>query len=189
MTAFWVSLFIVFVAELGDKTQLVAMAFATRYSARLVLWAVFVATLLVHLLSVFLGDSASRLLPVFWVQLAAGLSFVGFGLWTLKGDEIDGTETSRPSRFGPFLSVGTAFFIAELGDKTMLTTISVATQYRGFIPVWLGSSIGMVVADGLAIALAKVLGTRLPERAIKIGAAVIFFVSGIFTLYTAFKDF
>ena len=187
MTAFWISLFIVFIAEMGDKTQLVAMAFATRFSPKLVLSAVFIATLLVHLLSVFLGETASTLLPVFWVQLLAGLSFIVFGLWTLRGDEISDEETQKKSRFGPFLTVATTFFLAELGDKTMLATVSVATQYNAFVPVWLGSSLGMVVADGLAILVAGVLGKKLPERANKLGAAVVFFVSGAVTLWTAFR--
>jgi putative Ca2+/H+ antiporter (TMEM165/GDT1 family) len=187
MTAFWVSLFIVFVAELGDKTQLVAMAFAARYSAKVVLAAVFVATLLVHLFSVFLGEAASRVVPVFWIQVLAGLSFIGFGLWTLRGDELSEEETRKPARFGPFLTVGVTFFLAELGDKTMLTTISIATQYDSFVGVWLGSSIGMVLADGAAIAVVLLLGKKLPERAIKIGAAAIFFVSGAFTLWHALR--
>lgn len=186
MTAFWISLFVVFIAELGDKTQLVAMAFATRYSARLVLSAVLVATLAVHLLSVFLGEAAGSLLPAFWVKLLAGVSFIGFGLWTLRGDEISDEETRRTSRFGPFLTVAVTFFLAELGDKTMLATISVATQYRSFVGVWLGSSLGMVAADGLAIAVAGALGKRMPEKAIRIGAASIFFVSGAVTLWQAF---
>ena len=177
---------IVFVAEMGDKTQLVAMAFATRYPARLVLSSILVATLAVHLLSVFLGEAAGTFLPVFWVKLLAGVSFVGFGLWTLRGDEITDEETRRPSRFGPFLTVGTTFFLAELGDKTMLATISVATQYDSFVGVWLGSSLGMVAADGLAIAVVGVLGKRLPERAIKVGASLVFFVSGGVTIWQAF---
>lgn len=187
MTAFWVSLGIVFVAELGDKTQLVAMAFATRYSAKVVLGAVLVATLVVHLFSVFLGEAASSVLPVFWVQVAAGLSFIGFGFWTLRGDELSDEETRKTSRFGPFLTVAVTFFLAELGDKTMLTTISIATQYHSFVGVWLGSSLGMVLADGGAIAVARLLGKRLPERAIKLGAAAIFFASGAFTLFHALR--
>lgn len=187
MTAFWVSLFIVFVAELGDKTQLVAMAFATRYSAKLVLAAVFVATLLVHLLSVFLGEAAGSILPDFWIKLLAGVSFIAFGLWTLRGDEISDEDTKKTARFGPFLTVGIAFFLAELGDKTMLATISVATQYPSFVGVWIGSTLGMVAADGLAIGVASVLGKRLPERAIKLGASAIFFASGAVTLWQAFR--
>jgi Ca2+/H+ antiporter, TMEM165/GDT1 family len=187
LTAFWVSLFIVFIAELGDKTQLVAMAFATRYPKKVVLGAVFVATLLVHLFSVFLGEAAGSILPDFWIKVLAGVSFIAFGLWTLRGDEISDEDTRRTVRLGPFLTVAITFFLAELGDKTMLATISVATQYQSFVGVWIGSTLGMVAADGLAIVVAGVLGNRLPERAIKIGASLIFFASGVITLWQAFR--
>lgn len=186
MSAFWISLFFVLVAEMGDKTQLVALAFATRYSVKTVLTGVFGATLVVHLLSVFLGEAASWALPTFWIQLVAGLSFIGFGLWTLRGDEL-GNEQKAESRFGPLITVATTFFLAELGDKTMLATITIASQYQSFVGVWLGSTLGMVVADGLAIVIGRVMGKRLPERAIKYGAATIFILSGIFTIYGAWS--
>lgn len=191
MSAFLLSLFFIFAAEMGDKTQLVALAFATRFKAGTVLGAVFVATLLVHLLSVFIGDSAGRILPAFWINLLAGLSFIGFGIWTLKGDELDEDEEKEGAKkkfeFGPFLTVGITFFLAELGDKTMLATISIASQQHAFVPVWLGSTVGMVLADGVAIIVGKVMGARLPERAIQIGAAIIFFVFGAFTIWQAFS--
>lgn len=159
MTAFWISLVYVLVAEMGDKTQLVALAFATRFKASIVLAGVLVATLVVHLFSVFLGDAAGLTLPVIWIKLLAGLAFIGFGIWTLRGDEIDDEEQTRTGRFGPLLTVATTFFLAELGDKTMLMTITIASQYQSFVPVWLGSSVGMVAADGLAIIVGKVMST------------------------------
>lgn len=168
---------------MGDKTQLVALAFATRYSVKTVLMGVFGATLVVHLLSVALGEAASWALPVFWIRLLAGLSFIVFGLWTLRGDKIDEDGEKTGTRFGPLLTVAATFFLAELGDKTMLATITIASQYRSFVGVWLGSTLGMVVADGLAIIVGRVMGKRLPERAIKYGAAAIFLLSGLFTLY------
>jgi putative Ca2+/H+ antiporter (TMEM165/GDT1 family) len=185
MTAFWISLIYVLVAEMGDKTQLVALAFATRYKATTVMAGVFIATLVVHLFSVFLGEAAGMALPIFWIKLLAGLAFIGFGLWTLRGDEID-DEGSKSSRFGPLMTVATTFFLAELGDKTMLMTVTVASQYQSFVAVWLGSSIGMVVADGIAIVVGKVMGRNLPEKLIKYGAAIVFILSGIYTLYEAF---
>jgi putative Ca2+/H+ antiporter (TMEM165/GDT1 family) len=185
MTAFWLSLFIVLVAEMGDKTQLVALAFATRYKATTVLLGVFLATLVVHLLSVALGEAIGLALPLFWVRLLAGLSFIGFGVWTLRGDELGDEEKLNEGRFGPLLTVAAAFFLAELGDKTMLATVTVASEQRSFVPVWLGSSIGMVMADGLAVLVGKLLGKRLPERPIKYGAAAVFILSGLYTLWTA----
>src|SRR5215468_9546283 len=105
MTAFWISLFFVFIAEMGDKTQLVALAFATRYSVKTVLTGVFGATLMIHLLSVLLGEAASWALPTFWIQLLAGLSFIAFGLWTLRGDKLDGDGKNAETRFGPLMTV------------------------------------------------------------------------------------
>jgi Ca2+/H+ antiporter, TMEM165/GDT1 family len=186
LTAFFISLGFVFAAEMGDKTQLVALAFATRYKAMTVLGGVFIATILVHLLSVFIGETASLFIPIFWIKIVAGASFILFGLWTLRGDELGDEERLKESRFGPLLTVSIAFFLAELGDKTMLMTITIASQQQSFVAVWLGSTVGMVLADGLAIVVGKVIGKQLPEKLVRYGAAVVFFLSGIYTIYQAF---
>jgi hypothetical protein len=90
---------------------------------------------------------------------------------------MDDDECDRLQGKSPFMLVATTFFIAELGDKTMLSTVALATNYS-VIPVWLGSSLGMVLSDGLAIIVGQILGAKLPERAVKIGAAIIFFGFG-----------
>src|SRR5512142_343367 len=130
---FFLALFLVFAAEMGDKTQLVALAFASRYPRRTGLAGVFVATLAVHLFSVFLGELMGLAIPTFWVELLAGVAFIAFGLWTLGGDELGEDEKLRERRFGPFLTVAIAFFIAELGDKTMLMTVTIASQHNSFV--------------------------------------------------------
>lgn len=172
---------------MGDKTQLVALAFATRYRASVVLAGVFVATLLIHLFSVVLGEAAGQVLPVFWINLLAGLAFIGFGIWTLRGDELGDEEKLVERRFGPLVTVATTFFLAELGDKTMLATVTIASQQQSFIGVWIGSTVGMVIADGLAIIAGRIMGKRLPERLIKYGAALIFIASGLFALVKAVR--
>ncbi len=182
MLAFWQSLFLIALAEMGDKTQLVALAFATRFSARVVLAGVFAATLVVHLFSVAIGEALGLMIPIFWLTLAAGAAFIGFGLWTLRGDTLEEESTSKVRRFGPFLTVAIAFFLAELGDKTMLATVTLASQLRDAFPVWIGSTLGMVVADGLAVIVGLVIGKKLPARAIKYGSAAVFILSGIATL-------
>jgi Ca2+/H+ antiporter, TMEM165/GDT1 family len=182
MHPFLLALFFVFIAEMGDKTQLVALAFATRYAAQTVLTGVFAATLLVHLFSVVLGELVGLALPVFWVKLLAGVAFLGFGFWTLRGDEVDEDKRVAAHRFGPVMTVAIAFFLAELGDKTMLATVTIASQQHDFVGVWIGSTLGMVIADGLAIIIGKVLGKQLPEKAIKYGAATVFLVTGVVTL-------
>ena len=188
MTAFWISLIYVFVAEMGDKTQLVALAFATRYKTSTVLLGVFLATFAVHLISVALGEAVSLALPIFWIKLLAGASFIFFGLWTLRGDKLDDEEEMvKKSTLGPLLTVATTFFLAELGDKTMLATITIASEQKNFIPVWIGSTIGMVLADGLAVIVGKVMGKKLPENLIKYVGATIFLISGLWTLWEAFQ--
>jgi Ca2+/H+ antiporter, TMEM165/GDT1 family len=177
--AFWLSFGIVLLAELGDKSQLMALAFAARYPAWTVLAAVTIATLLVHAMSVVLGAAAAMALPTDVLNLIAGLAFFAFAAWTLRGDELGERETSRAARSTRWamLTIGTAFFLAELCDKTMLATVTLATNHDP-VGVWLGSTVGMVAADALAIAAGSLLGTRLPERAIKVFAAGAFVVFG-----------
>src|SRR5258706_7966131 len=102
MTGFWISLLFVSLPLMGDKTQLVALAFASRYRATTVLAAVFVATLAIHLGSVFLGEAAGMALPLFWINLLAGLSFLAFGVWTLRGDTLDDDQTRKERRVWAF---------------------------------------------------------------------------------------
>ena len=176
-TALLVSFGVVFVAELGDKSQLMALAFATRYPMLQVLLGITWATALVHLLSVLLGSVLGAALPTGAVTARAAVAFVGVGLWTLRGDRLSDAEEERAARpaHHVVLAVGGVFFLAELGDKTMLATVTLATDGDP-VAVWLGSTLGMVAADALAILVGRVLGTRLPERAIRVGAAAAFFV-------------
>lgn len=174
--AFFLSLGVIFVAELGDKSQLMALAFATRYKTVLVLIGITLATALVHLASVGIGAVLGAALPTRPINAVAALAFVGFGLWTLRGDELTDDDTARANKTTKHvvIAVGTVFFLAELGDKTMLATITLATR-EGAVGTWLGSTVGMVIADALAIVVGRAMGARLPERTIKIGAAVTFF--------------
>jgi Ca2+/H+ antiporter, TMEM165/GDT1 family len=175
-----VSFGVIFVAELGDKSQLMALTFATRFRVRDVIIGITVATAIVHLASVAIGYGLGLALPTGWINLAAAIAFVVFGLWTLRGDELSEDEEDKVNRAGKraIIAVGTAFFLAELGDKTMLATITLATDY-GWFGTWLGSTLGMVAADALAIVVGRALGKRLPERTIAIGAAILFFAFGI----------
>jgi putative Ca2+/H+ antiporter (TMEM165/GDT1 family) len=179
VNAFILSLGVILLAELGDKSQLMALAFAARYPAPTVLLAVSVATLVVHAGSVLLGSAFALALPTSAIQVVAGVAFFGFAGWTLRGDALGDEEEGRANKAGRWalLTIGTAFFLAELGDKTMLATITLATTEEP-VGTWLGSTAGMVVADAVAIALGAILGTRLPERAIKVFATVAFVVFG-----------
>jgi putative Ca2+/H+ antiporter (TMEM165/GDT1 family) len=178
--AFLLSFGVILLAELGDKSQLMALAFASRYRAWTVLVAVTIATLIVHAGSVLLGSAFALALPTEAIQVVAGVAFLGFAAWTIRGDTLGEDDESRARRTGRWalVTIGTAFFLAELGDKTMLATVTLATTEEP-IGTWLGSTAGMVVADALAIAIGAVLGTRLPERAIKVFAAGAFVVFGV----------
>jgi Ca2+/H+ antiporter, TMEM165/GDT1 family len=180
MDAFLLSFAVIFVAELGDKSQLMALAFATRYRAIDVLVGISLATLLVHLGSVVLGATIAAALPTEAISVAAGLAFFVFAAWTLRGDSLDEEEANRAARptRSVILAIGTAFFLAELGDKTMLATITLATREEP-IGTWLGSTAGMIAADAIAIAVGRWLGTRLPERTIRYVAAALFVLFGI----------
>ncbi|GAA1478983.1 TMEM165/GDT1 family protein [Nocardioides aestuarii] len=182
MEAFLISTAVIFVAELGDKSQLMAMTFASRYRARDVLIGITAATAIVHLASVAIGFWVGEAFADYQgvIAIVAGLAFLGFAAWTLRGDELTEDEASkaRNATGAAILAVGVAFFLAELGDKTMLATITLATQH-GWFGTWIGSTVGMVVADALAIVVGAALGRKLPEKAIKYGAAAAFAVFGV----------
>ena len=181
-----VSFAVVFIAELGDKSQLMALTFATRFKPATVLIGITVATAVVHLVSVGVGYGLGAALPTGWISLIAGLAFLAFGAWTLRGDALTEDEKSKAERStgSAILAVGGAFFLAELGDKTMLATITLATQY-GWFGTWVGSTVGMVAADALAILVGRLLGRHLPEKVIKYGAAALFAVFGIWLIVEA----
>ncbi|MCP2321571.1 putative Ca2+/H+ antiporter (TMEM165/GDT1 family) [Hamadaea flava] len=183
LVALAISFGVIFVAELGDKSQLMAMTFATRYRATTVLAGISIATAVVHLVSVAVGYGLGAALPTGWIGLAAGIAFLVFGAWTLRGDSLTEDEKAKAGRTGrsALWAVGGAFFLAELGDKTMLATITLATQH-GWFGTWIGSTIGMVAADALAILVGRWLGKALPEKAIKYGAAVLFVIFGVWLL-------
>ncbi|MDQ1292857.1 MAG: Ca2+/H+ antiporter, family [Actinomycetota bacterium] len=183
LTATLISTAVVFVAELGDKSQLMALTFATRYRPLPVLLGITVATAVVHALSVALGYGLGNALPTRWITVLAGAAFLGFAVWTLRGDSLTPEEKQRADRStgSVVLTVGTVFFLAELGDKTMLATVTLATQH-GWAGTWLGSTLGMVAADALAILAGRLLGRRLPERLVAFGAAALFAVFGLWLL-------
>lgn len=179
MNAFVLSFGVILLAELGDKSQLMALAFASRYKAWMVLVAISVATLVVHAGSVLLGSAFALALPTSPIQVVAGLAFFWFAWWTMRGDALGEGDESRAARGGRWalVTIGTAFFLAELGDKTMLATITLATTEEP-IGTWLGSTVGMVAADAIAIGIGALMGARMPERAIKVFASAAFVVFG-----------
>lgn len=184
MSSFALSTLLIFVAELGDKSQLVALWFSTRYRWWVVIGGVTAATLFVHLGSVGIGRALDQVVPETSLRLVVGASFLGFAWWSIRGDTMD--ESDKQERLTPFFGafgiVATAFFISELGDKTQLATVSIAGNDPGWVGVWLGSTVGMVLADALAVAVGLTLGKQLPQRRIGQGAAVLFVIFGVITM-------
>jgi putative Ca2+/H+ antiporter (TMEM165/GDT1 family) len=181
MAVYWASLALVVLAEMGDKTQLLAMAFATRFRWHTVLLAVFVATAANHLLAVLVGYYLDSVIPIQYIRVGTAISFILFGLWTIRGDKLQGEEDRY--KFSPFWTVAIAFFIAEMGDKTQLATVTLAAKYNAIFPVWLGTTTGMVVSDAIGIVVGIALGKKIPERLIKWIAALVFIGFGIVGLY------
>jgi putative Ca2+/H+ antiporter (TMEM165/GDT1 family) len=177
LEALWLSFAVIFVAELGDKSQLLALAFATRYHAWPVLAGITISTGIVHALSVGAGALIAEELPTTAINAIAGIAFLGFAAWTLRGDRLGEADAERARK---------AFFIAELGDKTMLATITLASRYDVF-GTWLGSTLGMVFADAIAIVVGRHLGKRLPERTVRIGAASLFVIFGGMLIFEAIR--
>jgi putative Ca2+/H+ antiporter (TMEM165/GDT1 family) len=186
MTIFVTSFLFVVLAEMGDKTQLLAMAFACRYPTKTVLAGVLAATLVNHLLAVFLGCWLTNIVPFDGIQIAASASFILFGLWTLRGDKLEGED--KKFTFSPFWTVAVAFFFAEMGDKTQLATVALAAKYQSIIPIWIGTTVAMLTADAFGIIVGVVLGKRIPERFVKWFAAAIFIFFGIAGLYDSLPE-
>jgi putative Ca2+/H+ antiporter (TMEM165/GDT1 family) len=180
MHALLLSFGVIFVAELGDKSQLMALAFAARYRALPILIGITIATAFVHAISVIIGAVVGAALPTRALAVIAGLAFFVFAAWSLRGDTLGEDEASRVRRTdrSAVVAASVAFFLAELGDKTMLATITLATS-ENLLAVWAGSTLGMVTADALAILLGQQMGARLPERVIRIGAFIAFVVFGV----------
>jgi len=186
MSSFALSFGLIFLAELGDKSQLVALWFATRYHWAIVILGVTIATLTVHLASTAIGATVSDLLPEAVVLGIVGVSFFAFALWGLRGDTLDDNERRQATTtLGALMTVSTAFFLSELGDKTQLATLSIASERSDFVGVWLGSTAGMVAADALAIVVGVAMGKRLPERVVAVVAAVLFAVFGMIAIVRA----
>jgi len=181
MTAFIASLIFVVLAEMGDKTQLLAMAFACKFRWQTVMWGVFVATAANHLMAAAAGSYLAAIVPLVYIKIAAAVSFIIFGLWTIRGDTLEGED--KKYNFSPFWTVTIAFFMAEMGDKTQLATIALAVEYNTVMPVWMGTTLGMIISNGFGIIVGSVMGKHIPERAIKWASALIFIAFGGYGLY------
>ena len=180
----------VFVAEFGDKSQLLILAFATRYPAVPVIVGLVIGVAVITGVSVLVGAAVGAILPTQLVAIVAGISFIGVGLWTLRGDddevdpEADAAKAGRKVGLGLVLTVAATFILGELGDKTMLVTFGLAAS-QGPLPTWIGATIGEVAANLLAVAVGRGVGARLDPGTVRRVSAALFIVGGIAVLAAA----
>ena len=176
---------VVFLAELGDKTQLVALTLAAQHKAARVLVALVAAIAVLQTLSVTAGALISRALPDRAIAVGAGVLFLGFAMWTWRGRHADDDDGSGDgSRSAGLFGIAAAFFLAELGDKTMLTTAGLAADH-GAVPVWIGSFGAMVASTVLAVLVGRSLTARVRASTLRTVGAATFAVIGLVTLASA----
>jgi putative Ca2+/H+ antiporter (TMEM165/GDT1 family) len=175
---------LVALSEMGDKTQLLAFSLATRFRRP---WAVMagilVATVLNHSLASGAGTWISANVAPRIMSAVLAATFFAFGLWSLRPDSLE--EGGRADRFGPFLTTTVLFFLAEMGDKTQLATVALAARYRAVATVTVGTTLGMLASDGLAVFLGERFASRVPMRWLRRVAAAGFFVFGGVSLWGA----
>lgn len=169
---------IVFLAELGDKTQLVALGFGARHRLGPVLAGVALAYAATNLLSVVVGGLLGAALPTRALGLGGGVLFIGFAIWSLRPEDDDEGVAAATGHGRVVLSVAAAMFVAELGDKTMLATATLAAQGNPVL-VWVGATIGIIASGSVGVLVGRATGARLPERTIRIGSAALFAVFGV----------
>lgn len=180
--AFWISTLVVALAEIGDKTQLLAILLAARYKRPVpIILGILVATLVNHGLAATLGYFVAGLLEASWFGYAVGASFLIMGAWILVPDKPDELD-AKPPRFGVFAATAIAFFLVENGDKTQIATVALAAKYHQVFWVAAGTTAGMMLANVPAVLLGEAATKVLPMAVVRIGAAILFAGLGFWTL-------
>lgn len=189
MEAFLVSLGTVAIAEIGDKTQLLALILAIRFRAPVaVIAGIFAATVANHALAAFAGTLVADWLTPEILAWVLGLSFMMMGFWALIPDEAPSEDEAKaPSRYGPFIATVIAFFLVEMGDKTQLATVALGARYEALVPVALGTTFGMMVANVPVVLFGEAAAKRVPLALMRYAAAAIFIVLGLAGIASAFS--
>jgi putative Ca2+/H+ antiporter (TMEM165/GDT1 family) len=177
------STLLVALAEIGDKTMLLAIILACRFRAPVqIIAGIFAATVVNHALAAWAGMEIAGLLDGTWFRLAVGLGFVAMAIWTLVPDKVDEEDSDAPARFGVFLTTTIAFFAAEMGDKTQIATVALGARYHAVGLVALGTTLGMMIANVPAVFLGDRITRYVPLRYVRIAAALIFLILGILAI-------
>jgi putative Ca2+/H+ antiporter (TMEM165/GDT1 family) len=182
MDALLTSTAIVALAEMGDKTQLLAIVLATRFRAPWpIILGIFVATIANHFLAALVGSQAAAFLDGEWFRYAVAASFIAMAIWTLVPDKFE-DEADKPARFGAFLTTLIAFFLVEMGDKTQIATIALAARFHEVVFITIGTTLGMMIANVPAVFLGNELVKRIPLRIVHMIAAALFLIIGVWLL-------
>jgi putative Ca2+/H+ antiporter (TMEM165/GDT1 family) len=183
LEALLTSIALVALAEIGDKTQLLAILLATRLRRPWPIVAgILCATLANHFLAALVGEQAANILDGTWFRYLVAGSFIAMAAWTLVPDTLNEDEP-RPARFGAFATTLVAFFLVEMGDKTQLATIALGARFHSVLPVMTGTTIGMLLANVPAVFLGHELIKRVPLKAVRIVAALLFLAIGLWLLW------
>lgn len=183
MEAFLISTGVVALGEVGDKTQLLAMLLAVKFRRPVpIIAGVLVATLANHALAGALGDVVADLMGPSVLRWVIGLSFLAMAGWMLVPDKVDDGDTATPPRLGVFATTVLTFFLAEMGDKTQVATVALAARYNDFVPVVLGTTLGMMLANVPAVLLGEKISGWVSMRLVHAASALIFAALGVLTL-------
>ena len=183
MEAFFISVVVVALGEIGDKTQLLALLLAVRFRKPVpIIAGILVATLFNHAIAGIVGVWISTHLPPDFLRWAVGFSFIGIAIWALVPDKLDESDSKPRSHAGVFAVTALAFFFAEIGDKTQLATVALAARFSDLLAVVSGTTVGMLLADVPAVLLAGRFADRIPMKAARIVAACLFAIIGVVTL-------
>lgn len=189
MEAFFVSTGLVALAEMGDRTQLLAFLLAARYRKPApIILAILIATLINHAFAGLIGNWLTHVIAPEALRWVLGVSFIAMAVWIMFPDDLEGTKT-KATRFGVFGTTLITFFLAEMGDKTQIATVALAAQYQQLVWVIVGTTLGMMIANVPAVYLGGKFADRLPLRLIHGVAAAIFALLGIATLLGAGSAF
>jgi putative Ca2+/H+ antiporter (TMEM165/GDT1 family) len=182
LEAFLTATLLVAVADIGDKTQLLSFVLAARLrQPKAIIAGILVATIANHALAGSIGAWAAHLAGPEAMRWATGLLFIGFGLWALHPDAL--ADDPKIHRAGAFVTALTAFFIAEMGDKTQFATVALAARFDSLAAVVMGTTLGMMLANVPAVIIGEKLATRLPMQSIRYAAAGLFVLTGALTLF------
>ncbi|MBI1329227.1 MAG: UPF0016 domain-containing protein [Alphaproteobacteria bacterium] len=185
MDAFLTSAAVVALAEIGDKTQLLAILLATRFKKPWpIVSGILAATVANHAIAAAVGVSAASVLDGIWLRYLIAVSFIGMGAWTLIPDSIS-DEEAKPARFGAFLTTVIAFFLVEMGDKTQIATVALAARFQDIVVVTMGTTLGMMLANAPAVFIGHEALKHVPLHAVRLIAAALFFGIGFWLLAQA----